>query len=1302
MARRRFCSSVVATSVTLAWLLGGGSDCPSVATGPPTAYAQTPPATKPMDAEALRGSAATKKRSAETSAPKTEAPPRATAPLDGHQAGDKLIPLQKDDAPRTGTSAATASVVMGGNPKPVTITDDFQTDSRGQYEITGEVKWEQGSLLLGPDARVARKIPPAPVVQLTLDVQVPPPPAQGEATVAEIGFELASGEVLAWVFSQKTDQGKPSAEVRVVKRKPIAPAALWSLFLGKRADAKAAPVRVFPLPDGLPQGRWHFVCRWGCLTLGLNGRTSMSAYSKAETVQRLSWASGSSGMQLHNIALHVEPQEPPTEEQRRRGAEAAQLDRAVTRFYTQGKYCEAVPMAEQCLRLREEILGENHPDYATSLNILGMLYQGMGEYAKAEPLLVQALQIRKKALGVAHPDYAESLNNLAGLYHDMAEYGNAEPLLIQARDVARSALGETHSRYAMTLNNLAGLYESMGDYGKAEPLYLEAREVLKKVVGESHPAYALSLNNVAGLYKSVGEYAKAEPLYVQAGDIWRRVLGETHPHYAASLANLADLYTSMGEYPKAEPLYLQAIDIIKKVQGDMHPHYAASLAGLADLYRYMDEYAKAEPLYLQSLDILKKVQGDMHPGYAGVLLSLAGLYTSMAEYAKAEPLYLQTLEITKNVQGETHPNYADVVDALSLLYESKGDHAKARGLLAEAMRRRLDLADAMLKWQSEAATMAFIEAYPLPLAFLLSISRHLPTSDEAETYEYVWKTRGLIATALAERRRVLADVPQARELYEQLHDVQQQLARWAFLVPPPKQRDLRMARLGELNERKESLESRLAKMSSQFRQTRQVQQATAADLIRRLPVGTAVVQLVQTWDRRPPAAGNGKDTRIAGADLWIAEYDAFVMRPNHDKANAIRWLHLGPAKPIDEAVDLWRAAIDQQHRANASEGAAEHVLRQRLWEPIEAHLAGCSTVIMIPDGRLNFLPWAALPGRRPSTVLLEDYAIALASNGRELYRTLTRMTLSAGGKCALLVGGVAYDTAPKPVAAPTDILALVDVRRSPATERQLQWPFLPGTGQELAAIETLWTGSPKPTHLTGAEASEAALLRLLPRSRYVHLATHGFFADEKFRSLAGHDMQREQLFGGERELRSARRAKATVRNPLLLSGVVLAGANLPPKPATVESQGFEDGILTAEEIVSLDLRNAELVVLSACETGLGMVAGGEGVMGLTRAFHLAGARNVIASLWKVDDNATQALMTEFYRNLWEKKLSTLESLRQAQLTMRRRYDSKHGVLRGEVRPLKPGANEPPAPARPSGEPAPAFFWAGFILSGDGR
>jgi len=208
---------------------------------------------------------------------------------------------------------------------------------------------------------------------------------------------------------------------------------------------------------------------------------------------------------------------------------------------------------------------------AIALDKLAQAYLRQGEYSKALPLVEQALQLRQQTLGRQHPDTATSLNNLAYLYHLQGKYDKALPLYEQALQIRKQVLGQQHPSYATSLNNLALLYDSQGEYDKALPLFEQALQIREQVLGKQHPSYAASLNNLAGLYNSQGEYDKALPLYEQALQITKQVLGQQHPDYAQSLNNLAGLYYSQDKYDKALPLYKQAIEILVKVLGEQHP-----------------------------------------------------------------------------------------------------------------------------------------------------------------------------------------------------------------------------------------------------------------------------------------------------------------------------------------------------------------------------------------------------------------------------------------------------------------------------------------------------------------------------------------------------------------------------------------------------------------------------------------------------------------------------------------------------------------------------------------------------------
>jgi len=237
-----------------------------------------------------------------------------------------------------------------------------------------------------------------------------------------------------------------------------------------------------------------------------------------------------------------------------------------------GNYEQALPLYQKALKIREQVLGKQHPSYATSLNSLAALYYSQGQYEQALPLCQEALKILEHVSGKEHPYYASSLNNLALLYYSQGQYEQALPLLKEALKIREQVLGKQHPDTALSLNNLAYLYESQGQYEQALPLYQEASEIFGQVLGKQHPSYATSLNNLAELYRAQGKYEQALPLYQEALKIDEQVYGRNHPDVAIDLNNLAKLYCSQGKYEQALPLYREALKILTKVLGEQHPH----------------------------------------------------------------------------------------------------------------------------------------------------------------------------------------------------------------------------------------------------------------------------------------------------------------------------------------------------------------------------------------------------------------------------------------------------------------------------------------------------------------------------------------------------------------------------------------------------------------------------------------------------------------------------------------------------------------------------------------------------------
>jgi len=888
-----------------------------------------------------------------------------------------------------------------------------------------------------------------------------------------------------------------------------------------------------------------------------------------------------------------------------------------------GKTTEAIAAAEAMLAIERKVLPEEYVGLADMLGWLAMLHVEREDFAAARAAWREALVILRKRLGesdwrvVDARRALEDVERLTGM--DRAQ---------------RARLAEVE-RLNRTVLDLCGA----GKYAEAVPLARQALAIRKAALGERHPDTATSLNNLAFLLASQEDYAAAKPLLEQALAINKAVLGERHPTTATSLNNLAALLWTQGDHAAARPLYEQALALRKAVLGERHPDTAASLNNLA---------------------MLLQAQGD---------------------YAAAKPLLEQALALCKAVLGERHPTTATSLNNLAFLLEAQGDYAAAKPLFEQAMdsfRHNLDLAAAA---QTERQQMAMADMLRFHLNAFLSAAPRVGIGDEV-SYRQVLAWKG----AILERQRRLRDLrrllradprPEVARAAADWQSTVVRLATLALAQPGPNQQDAWRRQLADLTERKDQLEEELTRRSTVFSAARAEARRTPEQLQAALPRDAALIDVLEYTHSSPPLERKGK-MKFEGRLV------AFVVRPDRPIAR----VELGPLAPIRTAIDAWRPILRREKPAPQDEpGGPAARLRRLVWSPLEEHLAGVATVLVSPDGALGLVPLGALPGQVAGSYLIEDYALALVPVPR---------LFGAGG-------AVAAD-GPKPALARAEMPSLLLVgdvdyggdpgagadrgmSRSAAVSSRAgllpDFPKLPATGDEIASIGRdfkLHFQGAQPDKLFGDLATEAALREAASKHRFLHLATHGYFAPEALKSALGRTPgagRPGELFGG---------LSMSGYHPGLLSGLVLTGANVRPTPL-----GKDDGILTALEVAELDLSGVALAVLSACETGLGAVAGGEGLLGLQRAFQVAGAQSVVASLWTVGDEPTRALMARFYENLWRHGLPARAALRQAQLQMLREGYRREGYPRGVV-PLPADAPRP--------ERVPPFYWAAFVLSTD--
>jgi CHAT domain-containing protein len=910
-------------------------------------------------------------------------------------------------------------------------------------------------------------------------------------------------------------------------------------------------------------------------------------------------------------------------------------------MYFKGDNLESESWFKKSIAIQEKVLGRKHPDYAASLNGLAILYRQMGQYEKAEQLYLESIAIREKALGTKHPDYAVSLINLAVLYRNMGQYEKVEPLYLESKAILEKNLGREHPSYAGNLHNLAVLYWNMGQYEKAEPLYLESKAIREKALGRKHPDYAASLLNLAVMYRDMGQYEKAEPLYLESKDIQEKALGREHTDYAASLINLAIFYKNMGQYEKAEPLYLESKVIIEKALGREHPNYATSLNNLAGLYENMGQYDKAERLYLESKDIWEKAQGREHPNYAISLTSLGGLYERMGQYEKAEPLYLESKAIREKKLGKEHPNYAETLNNLAILYKNIGQYKKAEPLLFELSTVNVHLIEQALHHLSENELNNYLNKFSESQNQTLSFTQISGSKKIIPVcYDNSLFYKGFLLQSTGRIKQLALADEGAAEKYIQLKGYHRRLA--PQYAKPIAERD--SALVVQLEAKANDIEKDLARTLAGWGQaTKQVKWQEVQAALKPNEAGIEFVSYRFYQKKKTDSTF----------------YAALVLLPGTDSP---KFILLFEEKQLTTLLKTEGSAQPLFYNDLYAKEKKGSQLYDLIWKPIAAALPQGTTVYCSPSGLLHRINLGAIPTPDGKT-LAEKHRLSILGSTRQL--VIPAVSTTQQSATAQLYGGIQYDATPTLAAntpsKPEDLAARrgPSITQNDSTLRGENWNYLRWTEVEIsAAANILKSKSITPTLKKGTEATEESFKILgqgSPSPRILHLATHGFFFPDPKESKPG-----EGQAIGEKTFKVS-------DNPMIRSGLVLAGGNHAWKTGKPLSPGLEDGILTAYEISQMNLANTELVVLSACETGLGDLVGNEGVYGLQRAFKIAGAKYLIMSLWQVPDFQTQVFMTAFYKHWLEGKMAVPEAFRATQAELRGKY---------------------------SGE---AFKWAGFVL-----
>ena len=916
------------------------------------------------------------------------------------------------------------------------------------------------------------------------------------------------------------------------------------------------------------------------------------------------------------------------------------------------EYAKAISVHLEAISIKAKTRGKEHPDYATSVNNLGLVYLKTGEYEKAQPLLLAGKTIREKTLGKVHSLYASSLDNLSRLYSEMGNYEQAIPLCSEAKDIREKSLGKSNPRYASSVNNLASLYGQLGDYEKAEALFTEALAIKKNIQGGDNPDYARSLGNLAIVHRRLGNFDKSEALNLEEIAIFEKTVGKENSNYLSSVAQLGVLYFDKMDYKKAEMIKNEVKNLAEKILPKEHPLYFESLSNLANVYLATKNYSKAEPLFLEVKARMESVLGKTHPDYATNLSNLGVLNYELGNYDKANALYLEVLLTHEQAFGKIHPDYVATLKNLARLNWTLKKFNTAKNYLLEAGEIERKLLTNAARYLSESELSFYIQTFSDGLNHDFSFNQNQPIMNAA-CYDDVLFSKGYLLNGVSKLRKSSIDNPKVSGKFYELNGYQRRLA--AEYSKPIDERK----NVTELEEKANTLEKDLARSIAGFSEV--TQQVTWQEVQQKLKSNEAAIEFIHYQFVNP----NSTDSLM---------YAALVLRPGMKQP---AFIPLFEAKQLDTLLKAQGKTKPEYINQLYALSNQKKSLYQLIWKPLEQELIGASTVYYSPSGLLHRLNLNAIPVPTPTLAqnknqsLAERYQLIELGSTRQLViaapKTTVDTTNAKNTIAAQLYGSIQYemDSSATKIAAVdmnknTTASRGIDFGLADSTLRGGKWTYLKWTEVEINSLELILTdaGLKADVHKAFA-ATEESFKRIgaeKPSPRIVHLATHGFFfPDPKLQA------KNEPTLNGANEP-----VFKISEHPMIRSGLILSGGNHAWQTGKPLRPGFEDGILTAYEISQMNLSNTELVVLSACETGLGDIQGNEGVYGLQRAFKIAGAKYLVMSLWQVPDFHTQELMTTFYSKWLEDKMSIPDAFRAAQKVMKDKF------------------KEP-------------FYWAGFVL-----
>ena len=895
-------------------------------------------------------------------------------------------------------------------------------------------------------------------------------------------------------------------------------------------------------------------------------------------------------------------------------------------YHKQGYYAKAKEINEQCLKIYEKIYGNEDLNYTRCLNNLAMNYSGIGDYSKSKDLNELCLIVYEKKYGKEHPNYALSLNNLATNYSNLGDYFSSKKLNEECLKIYEKLYSKEHLDYVSSLNNLASNYSSLGDYSKSKELNEQCLLIYEKKHGKEHPNYALSLNNLAMNYSNLGDYSTSKKLNEECLKIYEKLYSTDHPDYARSLNNLALNFSDLGDYSSSKKFNEECLKIMEKLYGKDHPDYARSLNNLALNYSSLEDYSKSKDLNEVCLLIYEKKYGKAHPNYVLSLSNLALNYSNLGDYSKSKELNEESLKIYEKLYGKEHPNNARILYNLAFLYCLHREYINADDYYSESFK---------ISWKNYFdnkfglnQSLQFKYKSNLENSFQYLASLSLKTGIEINKLNNYWiNLNGIIGSdqdQLAENIALSSDSTIIK-LYDDLKISKLQLGKWnEFTI---QDRIAKEVNTEELENEIERLESELSRKSRDFANSKR--EFGISDVKSNLNQDEVYFDII----------------RIPYFDFktnkWTdsVKYLVFITDASNDTVPQFI--------VIDEGQELEGEIYSEYSKntvgLNVENSEIDKVSYKHFWKPIADKIGEYKTVYVSLGGVYNNINLNTLFNTETGKYLFEEKDIRIVSNARDFVLNKEKEELLYTSNTASLFGFPDYNG---------NSTNSIDTINQLVFSRDLD-PFwidslsrggmkaslLPGTKIEVENISTTFKSKGWDVSTFLKDDATESSVKQVTSPRVMHIATHGYFFED-----IPQDNSDDRFMGMDKQ--------KIIQDPLLRSGLLFTGAN---KTLQGEKMEGENGLLSAYEASMLNLKETELVVLSACETGRGEVKNGEGVYGLRKAFSDAGAQNIIMSLWKVDDKVTQEFMTRFYEIWLNEKTTIREAFHRTQLEIKAKY-----------------------------------------------